>query len=214
MDDSISVNELRKLAENDMYRQKILDKRSVKNKTISAILKTLNDKHDLERQHSLNVSRLSRQLGEALKLNDTELKELETAAMFHDIGKISIPDDILYKTEALTDKEFEIMKTHTTIGYDILSAADEYSDLAIYASSHHERWDGLGYPKGVKGTQIPLFSRIISIADSFEAMTANRPYRTKMSIEYAVSEIKKGSGTQFDPDLVKLFIEEVLNKNM
>lgn len=212
-DDSTSVNEIRKLAENDMYRQKILDKRSVKNKTISAILKTLNDKHELEKHHSINVSKLSRQLGEALKLNDSDLKELETAALFHDIGKISIPDDILYKTGSLTDEEYKIMKTHTTIGYDILSAADEYSNLAIYASSHHEKYNGTGYPKGLKGNDIPLFSRIICIADAYEAMTADRPYRKKMSISHAVNEIVTGSNKQFDPFLAKLFVTEVLKRD-
>ncbi|XMB72646.1 diguanylate cyclase [Mycoplasmatota bacterium WC30] len=212
VDNSIDVDEVRKLAENDMFRHKISERKSVKNKAISAILKTLTDKYDAEKIHSERVSEISLNIGKALKLNDEELNDLSTAALFHDIGKISIPDAIINKPGKLSKEEFEILKTHTDIGYEILRAADEYSELAIYASSHHERWDGLGYPKGLKGEEIPLFSRIISIADSYEAMTADRPYRKKQSNEYAVSELIKYAGTQFDYDLTKLYVEEVLHE--
>ena len=209
-DDSIDVNEVRKLAENDMFRQKISERKSVKNKAISAILKTLTEKFNAEKIHSERVAEFSYKLGKAIELNEDQLKELKTAALFHDIGKISIPDEIINKSEKLTDKEYEIMKTHTEVGYQILRAADEYSGLAIHASSHHERWDGLGYPKGLKGKDIPLYSRIICIADAYEAMTSDRPYRKSQSVDYAVSEIIKYSGSQFDPKLAKIFVVNVL----
>ncbi len=212
VDDSVSLDEIRKRAENDMYRQKILERKSVKNQAISAILKTLTDKYETERQHSNRVSKLSGQLGRAMKLDQQSLKALTTAAMFHDIGKISIPDHILNKPGKLTQEEFEIVKTHTTKGYDILFTADQYSELAIHASSHHERWDGKGYPNGLKAEGIPLFSRIICITDAYEAMTSDRPYRKKMSKEAAAREIVLNAGTQFDPELAKLFVEKVLNK--
>jgi len=211
-DDSIDVDEVRKLAENDMFRHKITERKSVKNKAISAILKTLTEKYEAERIHSDRVSEISVKIGETLNLTNEEIKELRTAAMFHDIGKISIPDDIINKPGKLTRDEFEIIKTHTEVGYEILRAADEYSQLAIYASSHHERWDGQGYPHGLKELEIPLFSRIIALADSYEAMTSDRPYRTRLTDDAAANEIVRYAGTQFDPELAKLFVEKVLKR--
>jgi HD-GYP domain-containing protein (c-di-GMP phosphodiesterase class II) len=134
------------------------------------------------------------------------------AGMFHDIGKISIPDAIIEKPGKLTALEYETIQTHTEIGYQILRAADQYSDLAVHALSHHERWDGKGYPSGLKGEQIPLYSRIIGIADAFEAMTGARPYKKPIKFEQAIIELKRCSGSQFDSDLVKVFIEQVLPK--
>jgi len=211
-DNKTTVDEMRKLAENNMYKQKVLERKSVKNKAISAILKTLTDKFDVEKRHSERVKNLSIEIGKALNLDEESIKALGTAAMFHDIGKISIPDEILNKPDKLTKEEYEIIKTHTTTGYDILNTADEYSDLAIHASLHHERYDGLGYPNGLKGDQIPLFSRIIAVADAYEAMTSDRPYRKKMSKEKAIQEIIDYSGTQFDPLIAKVFIEDVLSQ--
>ena len=211
-DNTKDIEEVRMLAENDMFRHKISERKSVKNKAISAILKTLTEKYEDEKVHSRIVAEVSTEIGKALNLSDDDLRDLTTAAMFHDIGKISIPDNIIRKPGKLTEREYEIMKSHTEVGYEILRAADEYSELAIYASSHHERWDGTGYPRGLKGEKIPLFSRIISLADSFEAMTADRPYREKQSVDYAVSEIIKYSGTQFDPKLARVFVEKVLKK--
>ncbi len=210
IDDSIDLDELRKLAENDMFRHKITEHKSVKNRAISAIFKTLTDKYKSEKVHSNQVSKLSYALGKAIGLSEENLVELKTAAIFHDIGKISIPDKILNKPSKLSKEEYEIVKSHTEVGYEILRAADEYSDLAIYVSHHHERWDGKGYPHGIKGEEIPKFSRIICITDAYEAMTSDRPYRKKMSKEYAVSEIIKNSGTQFDPKLARVFVEKVL----
>jgi len=211
-DSSIDVDEVRKLAENDMFRHKITERKSVKNKAISAILKTLTEKYEAERIHSNRVSEISVQIGEALNLTNEELKELKIAAMFHDIGKISIPDDIINKPGKLTPDEYDILKSHTEVGYEILRAADEYSQLAIHASSHHERYDGKGYPNGLVGNQIPYFSRIIAIADSYEAMTSDRPYRSRMSDDYAADEIVRYAGTQFDPELARVFVELVLKR--
>ncbi|MBI9009417.1 MAG: diguanylate cyclase [Tenericutes bacterium] len=211
-DDSKEIDEVRMLAENDMFRHKVSERRSVKNKAISAILKTLTEKYEAERIHSKIVAEYSKKLGEALGLEAEEIRDLTTAAMFHDIGKISIPDNIINKPGKLDDREYEIMKTHTEVGYEILRAADEYSELAIHASSHHEKWNGKGYPKGLKGEKIPYFSRIICIADAYEAMTADRPYRKKQSDEFAASEIIKFAGIQFDPVLAKVFVEKVLKK--
>jgi diguanylate cyclase (GGDEF)-like protein/PAS domain S-box-containing protein/putative nucleotidyltransferase with HDIG domain len=206
------IDEIQKQAENRMYRHKTTEGSSVRSKAINAILVTLTDKYETERQHSKQVSHLCKLIGKELNLDKDDLKELEQAGLFHDIGKISIPDSILNKPGRLTQEEFDIIKTHTEVGYQILRAADEFSDLAIHALHHHERWDGKGYPRGLKALEIPLYSRIICIVDAYEAMTADRPYRKKMSKAYAVSEIIKCSGSQFDPNIAKIFVEKVLKQ--
>ncbi|PKK97409.1 MAG: hypothetical protein CVV58_01405 [Tenericutes bacterium HGW-Tenericutes-3] len=209
-DSTLDLEDVIKNAENQMYRNKVTEGRSSRNNAIKAILKTLTDKFVDEKTHSTRVSELCKKMGIALSVKSDDLKELEIAGLFHDIGKISIPDDILYKPARLTPEEFDIIKTHTENGYHILRAADEYSNLAEYALSHHEHFDGRGYPRGLKGKDIPLFSRIICIADAYEAMTSDRVYRKKMSDQDAVKEIVKYAGTQFDPELAKIFVEKVL----
>ncbi len=210
-DPEMDFEEIIKVSENMMYRNKITDGKSIRNSAIKAILKTLTDKYQEEKVHSTRVSHLCKQMGEALQIRSDDLKELELAGLFHDIGKISIPDAILDKPGKLTKEEYEIIKNHTENGYHILRAADEYSNLAEFALSHHEHWNGQGYPRGLKGEEIPLFSRIICIADAFEAMTSDRVYRKKRSAEEAAQEIIRYAGTQFDPTLAKIFIEQVLH---
>ena len=209
-DTQTSMDEVIKLSENNMYRRKLSESNSIRNHAIQAILTTLTDKYKEEKIHSQKVAALCKALGMKIGIKDENLKELEMAGMYHDIGKISIPDAILNKPGRLTDEEYDIMKTHTEAGYQILKAADQYSNLADYALSHHERWDGNGYPRKISGKEIPLFARIIALADSFEAMTAERPYRSRMSKAEAVQEIIRHSGKQFDPQLAKIFVEQVL----
>jgi putative nucleotidyltransferase with HDIG domain len=201
-----SMDEVMKQAENDMYAHKISEGSSVRNKAIQAILGTLTDKYAKEKVHSERVSRICGAIGRALNLRAAELRELEMAGLYHDIGKIAIPDVILNKPGRLTPEEFEVMKKHTEVGYQILRAADEYSDLAESALSHQERWDGTGYPRGLSGTAIPLIPRIISVADAYEAMTSDRSYRRKLTRDEALEQLRLGKGTQFDPDLVDTFL--------
>lgn len=210
LDKTVHIQDVLKMAEDNMLKRKLIEGKSARNRAIRGILKTLTDKYTEEKVHSERVSRLCRQIGEALKLGVEEIKELELAGLLHDIGKITIPDAILNKPGKLTDFEFEKIRSHTENGYEILRAADEYSDLAEYAKSHHERWDGAGYPTGLKGENIPLFSRIICVADSYEAMTSTRPYRKAMKKEMAIEELKRCSGTQFDPNIVRVFTDFVL----
>jgi diguanylate cyclase (GGDEF)-like protein/PAS domain S-box-containing protein len=209
-DEQANIQDIIKFAENKMYRSKLSEGMSVRNNAIRAIHKTLTEKYKEERVHSERVSALCKALGMKLGIKNEDLNELVMAGMYHDIGKISIPDAILDKPSGLTKEEYDIMKTHTESGYQILKAADEYSNLAEYALSHHERWDGKGYPRGLKETEIPLYARIICICDSFEAMTTDRPYKKKLDKKQAVAEMIKCSGSQFDPSLTKLFITEVL----
>lgn len=207
------MDDILKLAENHMYRHKLSEGISSRNNAIKAILKTLTDKYDEERIHSSRVSYYCRKIGKEMLMKDEALKELELAGLYHDIGKISIPDSILKKPGKLTDSEYDIIKTHPEIGYQILRAADEYTDLAIHALHHHERWDGKGYPSGQKGNEIPMYSRIICVADAYEAMTSVRPYKNKMSEDDAAREIVRCSGSQFDPKIAKIFVEKVLKKS-
>jgi len=199
-------------AENHMLKNKLLNSRTVRNDAIQSIFLTLQNKYEEERIHSQRVSHYCKLIGEAMNLSKDNVKELEMAGLYHDIGKISILDSILDKPGPLTNKEWEIMKTHTTSGYQILRAADRYSNLAEYALSHHERFDGKGYPNGLKGYDIPLFARIISVADSYEAMTSSRPYRNAQSHEQAIEELQKHASTQFDSEIVDIFINKVSNK--
>ena len=208
-DTHYKIEELIQKAETRMYKQKVLDSRSMKNQAIQGILQTINDKFETEKLHSHRVSELCVLMGQALKLESDQIEELRLAGLFHDVGKITIPDAVLAKPGKLTKEEYEIIKQHPERGYHILRTADQYSDLAQYALSHHERIDGLGYPMGLKGPDIPLFSKIIGICDAFEAMTADRPYRKALSIEYAIDQLLAHRGTQFDAELVDLFIRDI-----
>jgi putative nucleotidyltransferase with HDIG domain len=187
--------------------------KNAKDRSMMDILQTLTYKHHEEALHSRRVSDYCVRMGEVLGLAAEKLDELRLAGMFHDIGKISIPDHIINKPGKLTDDEWTIMRMHPVIGYEILSAAAEYSKLAPYARSHHERIDGHGYPDQLKGDEIPLVSRIISISDAYEAMTADRPYRKAMDKKAAIEELRAHAGSQFDPRLVEIFISRVLEED-
>lgn len=193
-------------AENQMFRKKLVEGQSMRNQTIKAIMQTLNEKSEREKRHSLEVSKWSRKIGEVMQLSPQEIKELEMAGLLHDIGKIAINEDILNKPGALTEEEYAEIKRHTESSYQILKSVDLYSPLAEYVLLHHERFDGKGYPKGIKGNEIPLISRIISVADAFEAMIADRPYRKGISVDEALREIIRNKDTQFDPLVVEHFL--------
>ena len=144
-----------------------------------------------------------------LSLSTNENDELYLLAKLHDIGKIGIDDKILNKTGKLTEEEWVAMKTHPEIGYRIASSTPDLRHIAYKILAHHERYDGTGYPKGLKGEEIPLLSRILAIVDSFDVMTHDRPYKKAMTVQEAITELKKCSGTQFDPNLVEVFIQAI-----
>jgi HD-GYP domain-containing protein (c-di-GMP phosphodiesterase class II) len=166
----------------------------------------------LERQdeytglHSERVAQYSMLLAEHLNLSPEEVFWVGFGALFHDYGKIGIRDEILKKPSGLTPEEFKIMQTHTSIGAQLLEAVSDLAPAAPVARSHHERWDGQGYPDGLKGPQIPLFARIVAVANAFDAMTSNTPYRAPMPVDTAFSELEKQRGKQFDPDFALTFI--------
>lgn len=161
-------------------------------------------------KHSRRVSEFSVKLGQELGLDKELLIELKIAGMLHDIGKVYIPDEIITHPSKLDEDKWKIVRTHTTLGYQILQGYQKYKNIAKYARSHHERIDGLGYPDGLKGNEIPIGARIIAVVDAYEAMTEARPYRQPLSKHQAVDELKRNSGTQFDESIVNVFIEKVL----
>lgn len=173
-----------------------------------ALAKALEARDDNTSSHSLNVTRYSMMLGEDLGLDAEELRALSQGALLHDLGKIGIPDDILKKPGGLDDAEFEIIKKHPMMTTDILDSLETSDHFAAIARSHHERWDGTGYPDGLYGEDIPLLARIVAIADAWDAMTSNRVYRDAMSENIALDifEREKNSG-QWDPTLVDKFIK-------
>ncbi|MGE5629314.1 MAG: HD domain-containing phosphohydrolase [Solirubrobacterales bacterium] len=206
---NISNQEIFKLAEDFMYKQKLYESPSMRGKTITAIIKTLNEKNKREEAHSHRVSAICADLAKALNLSDGEVEELRTVGLFHDIGKIAIEESILNKEGKLLPDEWEQIKRHPEIGYRILSTVNEMAEMAEYVLAHHEKWNGTGYPKGLKNEEIPFQSRIIAIADAFDAMTSERTYKNALTFEEAEKELERNAGIQFDPKLIEVFIKKV-----
>ena len=176
-------------------------------KTIKSIAYALDAKDQYTHGHSLRVTLYSLALAKALKLSDELLEEIETTGLLHDIGKIAIPEKILLKPGKLTQEEYEIIKTHPELGERLIQGIEKLKLISNWLKSHHERYDGKGYPDGLVGEEIPVSSRIIAIADTYDAMTSTRSYRAALSHQEAIDEIRKCSGSQFDPKLAELFIE-------
>jgi len=207
-----SFDKVLKSAEELMYRKKLLEYNSLRSSIMSSIRTTMYEKSHETEEHTERLADLSKKLGKIMGLSDQEMVELELLSMLHDIGKIGIEDSILTKCAGLTDDEWHEMKKHPEIGYRIAMAAPELKHIAEYILCHHERWDGRGYPQGLSNEKIPILSRIISIVDSYDAMTNDRVYRKAISKEKAKSEILENAGTQFDPKVARLFVNEVLRE--
>lgn len=211
--DDTPIHKIVTAAEDNMYKNKLYEKNSNKNEAISAIMKTLHEKNKREELHSKRVSKYCELIGKLLGLSKDRIKLLSISGTLHDIGKIAINESILNKPGRLTTFEWVEIKKHPEIGYRILSASTQYADIAIDILHHHERYDGLGYPQGISGEDIPYHSRIIAIADAFDAMTSTRPYREALSNERAIQEIEDNLGKQFDPDIGTVFVNHLKAKN-
>lgn len=213
-DDSVSIFHAIKNTEQTMRQKKMVNVNSIQNAPISMVLHALYEKNHREEAHSIRVSKLCAFVGTAMELDMDAISKLRIIGLVHDIGKIGIDDTILNKPDRLTPAEFEVMKKHSAIGFRILSAYQQTAEFAYYVLSHHEYFDGHGYPNGIKGDSIPLFTRILSVADSFDAMTRKRPYCAEKTIEEAIVELKRCAGTQFDPQVVDALIAYLQQYNV
>ncbi|NCB51028.1 MAG: diguanylate cyclase [Clostridia bacterium] len=205
-----TIDALNEEAEAFMYNRKFYSHKSARSKTVNVIMRTLFTKSDREKKHSERVGKLCESIAKKMHLSQEEVDKVRVAGLLHDIGKIGIDENILNKAGKLDAKEWELMKLHPAKGSSILENTIEYHDISNTVLSHHERYDGTGYPRGLKAKSIPLWARIISVADAFDVMTNVRPYHHAVSNEEAISELKKCSGTQFDPEIVSVFINEAI----
>lgn len=180
------------------------------NRTLAALVQAIEAKDTFTSDHSCKVSKYAELLARAVGLDEPEIQEVAYGGLLHDIGKIGVPDEIINKPGKLTDDEFRIIKSHPVIGDRIIAPLEGAEMLHPPVRFHHERWDGSGYPDGLAGENIPLIARIICVSDIFEALTSDRPYRQRMSIEQAVGILRDESGSTMDPRLVDVFLNQVL----
>jgi len=204
---SVDINVLFKEADNNMYREKLHHHQSSRSAIVQALTKALEVRDFQTEGHGERMQDIVEHLAVALGLPEKSIADLRLLARFHDIGKVGIPDAILFKPGKLTEEEHVVMRQHSEIGYRIALSAPDLALISDWILKHHEYWDGTGYPLGIKGDEIPLECRIVAIADAYDAMTSDRPYRKAMGQSEAVSELIQCAGTQFDPSLVKIFIE-------
>ena len=207
------VEEVLKKADDRMYEKKLSESQDMRRKTINAIITTLNRKDKRVEQQSHEVSEFCKSMGIALGLSKDEINDLRIVANLRDIGKICIDEEIFKKSRKLTNEEWEEVKRYPEIGYRILCTVNSMSQMAGYVLAYHEKWDGTGYPRQLKGEEIPLQSRILTIAGSYSAMTSERSYSKALTKEEAIKELKVNAGNQFDPNLIRIFIEKVLKES-
>lgn len=203
------MNEIKKINEELKNANNMLEKAYLE--SIQTLRYTVEAKDTYTRGHSDRVSEFSVLIGKKLNLPEEDLKNLKIGGLFHDIGKIGVPDNILLKDSRLTDDEYSEIKNHPSIGAHILSTATIFKDIIPIVKHHHERYDGHGYPAQLKGEDIPYLARITAIADSFDAMTSRRTYRDSLPIETVISEFKRCKKTQFDPEITDAFLDILRN---
>lgn len=205
--DADNLERIIKLADDNMYRNKMNITKSARGMFIKTMQSMIEENSLESKEHTLRVNKLAEGIGASLNLNSAVVDELCVVALLHDIGNVGVPSNIISKADVLTNEEYEIVKNHSLIGYNILTTSTTTEDLAKYVLHHHERFDGTGYPHGLEGEEIPLISRIISVIDSYDVMLQGRAYRKSKTKELAIAELITCSGTQFDPDIVDAFIE-------
>ncbi len=207
--EKFNLQEMFKEADKRMYREKLHKKQSPKSELVNTMKKMLEVRDFNTENHASRLENLITELANSAGLPKKDIADICLLAQFHDIGKIGISDSILLKPGKLTEVEMEEMKRHSEIGYRIAQTSTDLIPISDWILKHHERWDGKGYPFGLKGTKIPLQCRILSIVDAYDAMTNDRPYRKAMKKQEVLFQLKKCSGTQFDPNLMEKFIENV-----
>jgi diguanylate cyclase (GGDEF)-like protein len=207
-DDATEPSEALRLADERLYAQKH-SRRAEGDRTMLALLEALTEREPELMVHLEGVGALAVETGRMLGLRRDELDELLKAAQLHDLGKLAVPDEILHKPGPLDEREWAFIRQHTLVGERILRASPAYQNVATIVRSSHERWDGSGYPDGLKGEEIPLASRIVCACDAYDAMISDRPYRPAMSAEEALAEIERGAGTIFDPTVARVLAAHV-----
>ncbi|MFX4262031.1 CHASE4 domain-containing protein [Pelotomaculum propionicicum] len=212
-DPDTSMNEIFKVADNNMYREKLHCSQSGRSAIVQTLKKALEARDFITEGHAERLQDLVTGLARAISMPESKITELRLLAQFHDIGKVGIPDSILFKRGPLTSEEAREMQRHSEIGHRIAMSAPDLAPIAEFILKHHEWWNGTGYPLKLKGQNIPLECRILAIADAYDAMTSDRPYRKAMPHEDAIAEINRCKGVQFDPELVPVFIK-LLGKNV
>ncbi len=203
----LDIQELIKKAETEMYSQKIIEAKDFRILVISSLLRSLGNKSYENEEHIWRMQALSVSLGECLGLDDSLMDDLVMAVSLHDIGKLAVSEQILLKPGPLTEEEWELVKEHPERGYHITLASGELSRVANIILSHHEHWDGTGYPQGLKGEGIPLLARLISVIDAYDVMTHDQVYQKAITPEDALNRIELGSGSQFDPKIAGAFVD-------
>lgn len=196
-----------KKAETEMYGHKLQEAKNFRNSVIASLVKKLGEKDYETEEHSWRMQNMAVELGLEMELNENVMDELILAVTLHDIGKIAVPDYILMKPERLTPEEWELVKEHSERGYRIAMTSAELARIAPVILAHHERWDGKGYPQGLKGEEIPLLSRLVAVIDAYDVMTCGRPYKKPLSPQEALAELERCAGSQFDPSIVEAFLK-------
>ncbi|HHX23256.1 MAG TPA: PAS domain S-box protein [Thermoanaerobacterales bacterium] len=207
--ENLTLKEAQSIAEKNMYHEKLHHGRSKKGSIIRTLIKMLEARDIITQGHSDRTEKLAVKLSEYMGLGQRQIDDIRLLAIFHDIGKVGVPDNILFKKGTLTDDERLKMQRHTEIGHRIAISSPELAHIADWILLHHEWWDGNGNPLRLKGEEIPEECRILAVVDAYDAMTKSRPYRSAMTHEEAVAEIKRCSGTQFDPYVVEKFLEVI-----
>ena len=212
-DPSVPLTEIYKEADNNMYRQKLYRSQSARSAIVQTLMKALEARDFITEGHAERLQVMVADLGNKLGLTGRNIVDLRLFAQFHDIGKVGLPDRILFKPEALTQEERKEMQRHSEIGHRIALSAPDLVHIADWILKHHEWWNGSGYPLGLVRYDIPLECRILAVADAYDAMISNRPYRQALPKEEAVAELKRCAGIQFDPYVIEQFIEMLEENN-
>ncbi|MGE5421839.1 MAG: PAS domain S-box protein [Ignavibacteriales bacterium] len=205
-DDCTPMADIFREADNNMYREKLHIGQSARSAIVRTLARALGARDFMTEGHGERLQSLSNKVGVALGLNSRRIRDMQLLSQFHDIGKVGVSDAVLFKPGPLDDHEFEEMKRHCEIGHRIALSASEMTVIADWILKHHEWWNGKGYPLGLEGFEIPLECRILAIVDAYDAMTSDRPYRKAMSPVLAFQELRRCAGSQFDPELVEVFL--------